>query len=262
MDTAISFLTPFAAFVAAEEIHASGVISVVVAGLLLGHKAPIIQTAQSRITERITWRTVAFVLENTVFLLIGLQLDWILAGRPRVEPAQRPHRARLPRDPADRRRRTPRLHAGHRLPPAARPHPGVVELPHRLGRDARRRHARRGVRDPRGRTPPRGAAPRRVHRRGRHPARAGPDAAADDPAARRARPRPGRGRPRPRRPAPAGRGRRLRAPRRAGVRRPPRGGRSGAGPRRPAHLRGVGAAGHHRRRGDARRSSTPGSGAR
>lgn len=78
MDTAISFLTPFAAFVAAEEVHASGVISVVVAGLFLGHKAPIIQTAQSRITERITWRTVAFVLENAVFLLIGLQLDWIL----------------------------------------------------------------------------------------------------------------------------------------------------------------------------------------
>ncbi len=78
LDTGISFLTPFAAFVAAEEIHASGVISVVVAGLLLGHNAPIIQTAQSRITERITWRTVAFILENTVFLLIGLQLDWIL----------------------------------------------------------------------------------------------------------------------------------------------------------------------------------------
>lgn len=79
LDTATSFLTPFAAFVAAEEAHASGVISVVVAGLLLGHQAPIVQTAQSRVTERITWRTVAFVLENTVFLLIGLQLDWILA---------------------------------------------------------------------------------------------------------------------------------------------------------------------------------------
>ena len=92
MDTAISFLTPFAAFVAAEEIHASGVISVVVAGLLLGHKAPIIQTAQSRITERITWRTVAFVLENTVFLLIGLQLDWILEDVTRVDPVGRPHR--------------------------------------------------------------------------------------------------------------------------------------------------------------------------
>jgi Na+/H+ antiporter len=78
MDTGISFLTPFASYVAAEEIHASGVIAVVVAGLLLGHKAPVIQTAQSRITERITWGTVAFMLENTVFLLIGLQLDWIL----------------------------------------------------------------------------------------------------------------------------------------------------------------------------------------
>ena len=45
LDTAISFVVPFAAYIAAEEIHASGVIAVVVAGLLLGHKAPILQTA-------------------------------------------------------------------------------------------------------------------------------------------------------------------------------------------------------------------------
>ncbi len=81
MDTAISLTVPFAAYVAAEHepIHGSGVIAVVVAGLLLGHKAPILQTAQSRIAERINWRTVAFVLENTVFLLIGLQAEWLLA---------------------------------------------------------------------------------------------------------------------------------------------------------------------------------------
>ncbi len=78
LDTAFSFVIPFAAYLAAEQIHASGVIAVVVAGLLLGHKAPIIQTAQSRITERITWRTVAFMLENAVFLLIGLQARWIV----------------------------------------------------------------------------------------------------------------------------------------------------------------------------------------
>ena len=36
------------------------------------------QTAQSRIAERTNWRTIAFVLENTVFLLIGLQAGWIL----------------------------------------------------------------------------------------------------------------------------------------------------------------------------------------
>ena len=78
MDTAISLMVPFAAYIAAEKIHGSGVIAVVVAGLLLGHKAPILQTAQSRIAERMNWRTIAFVLENTVFLLIGLQAEWLL----------------------------------------------------------------------------------------------------------------------------------------------------------------------------------------
>ncbi len=80
MDTAISLVTPFGAYLLAEELQSSGVISVVVAGLLLGHKAPIIQTAQSRIAERINWRTIAFLLENTVFLLIGLQARWIFEG--------------------------------------------------------------------------------------------------------------------------------------------------------------------------------------
>jgi monovalent cation/hydrogen antiporter len=78
LDTAISLVTPYAAYIVAEELHASGVLAVVIAGLLLGHKAPILQTAQSRIAEKTNWRTIAFVLENTVFLLIGLQARWIL----------------------------------------------------------------------------------------------------------------------------------------------------------------------------------------
>jgi monovalent cation/hydrogen antiporter len=80
LDGAMSLVVPFAAFVAAEEVHASGVIAVVVAGLILGHKAPVVQTAQSRIAERLNWRMVAFLLENTVFLLIGLQAWWIVEG--------------------------------------------------------------------------------------------------------------------------------------------------------------------------------------
>jgi len=79
LDTAISFIVPFATFIVSEKLHSSGVVSVVVAGLLLGHKAPILQTAQSRIAERMNWRTIAFFLENTVFMLIGLQADWILS---------------------------------------------------------------------------------------------------------------------------------------------------------------------------------------
>lgn len=73
LDTAVSFVTPFTAYLIAEEIGASGVIAVVVAGILLGHKAPIIQTARSRLNETLNWRTISFLLENAVFLLIGLQ---------------------------------------------------------------------------------------------------------------------------------------------------------------------------------------------
>lgn len=80
IDTGLSFVVPFLAYLAAEEIHASGVISVVVAGLLIGHKAPVVQTSGSRITERVTWSTVAFLLEHAVFLLIGMQVVSIITG--------------------------------------------------------------------------------------------------------------------------------------------------------------------------------------
>ncbi|MDX6299172.1 MAG: monovalent cation/hydrogen antiporter [Nocardioidaceae bacterium] len=79
IDTSLSLVTPFVAYVAAEEIHGSGVLAVVVAGLLLGHRAPVLQTAGSRIAERLNWRTISFLLENSVFLLIGLQARSIIA---------------------------------------------------------------------------------------------------------------------------------------------------------------------------------------
>ena len=82
LDTTLSLTAPFIAYIAAENhyVHASGVLAVVVTGLLLGHKAPIIQSAKSRMSERTNWRTFQFLLENTVFLLIGLQTRWILDG--------------------------------------------------------------------------------------------------------------------------------------------------------------------------------------
>ncbi len=78
LDTLLSFIAPWVAFLPAEAIHSSGVLSVVVAGLILGHKAPVLQSARSRITETVNWTTVQFLLENAVFLLIGLQLRWIV----------------------------------------------------------------------------------------------------------------------------------------------------------------------------------------
>lgn len=78
-DTALSFAVPFAAYAPAEHVHASGVLAVVTAGLLLAHKAPVLQSAPSRLSERINWASITFLLENAVFLLIGLQL-WSIVG--------------------------------------------------------------------------------------------------------------------------------------------------------------------------------------
>jgi CPA1 family monovalent cation:H+ antiporter len=80
LDTTLSFVAPWVAFIPAEAIHASGVLAVVVTGLLLGHKSPKLQTAASRIAENTNWRTIAFLLENAVFLLIGLELRTVIEG--------------------------------------------------------------------------------------------------------------------------------------------------------------------------------------
>ncbi|KJK10278.1 sodium:proton antiporter [Terrabacter sp. 28] len=77
-DTVLSFMAPFAAYVPAEEVHASGVIAVVTAGLILGHKSPTTQSGASRLSERINWGSIQFLLENAVFLLIGLQVFYVL----------------------------------------------------------------------------------------------------------------------------------------------------------------------------------------
>jgi len=76
-DTALSFIAPWLAYLPAEVFHASGILAVVICGILLGHKAPVIQSAQSRMAERLNWTTIQYLLENAVFLVIGLQVHLI-----------------------------------------------------------------------------------------------------------------------------------------------------------------------------------------
>ncbi|MFT3886799.1 MAG: cation:proton antiporter [Arachnia sp.] len=74
LTTSVSFIVPFAAFIPAEELHASGVLSVVVAGLITGAMSAKRFSAHDRITERTNWRTIQLLLESGVFLLMGFQL--------------------------------------------------------------------------------------------------------------------------------------------------------------------------------------------
>jgi len=78
LTTAISFVVPFLAYIPAEELHASGVLAVVVAGLVTGHFGVRKFTAQDRIAERMNWRTIQLLLENGVFLLMGFELTAIV----------------------------------------------------------------------------------------------------------------------------------------------------------------------------------------
>ena len=82
LDTTLSFAAPFVAFLPAEELHSSGR-----ARRGRHRAAPRAQGAgaadgRSRIAENINWRTVQFLLENTVFLLIGLQCAAIVDDVP------------------------------------------------------------------------------------------------------------------------------------------------------------------------------------
>lgn len=79
LDTALSVVVPFAAFAPTEALHGSGVLAVVITGLYTGHAAPRQFSAQARISDQINWRTIQFLLENGVFLLIGLELRTLIA---------------------------------------------------------------------------------------------------------------------------------------------------------------------------------------
>ena len=78
LDTAISIVVPFVAFIPAEELGASGVLAVVVAGLYTGHRSGSAFSAQARINDSVNWHTIQFLLENGVFLLMGLEIRYLV----------------------------------------------------------------------------------------------------------------------------------------------------------------------------------------
>lgn len=75
---AVSLGTPFVCYLAGEELHVSGVLAVVVAGLIAGHRAPRTETSSGRLQVNAVWRLINFLLEGLVFLLIGQQVPGVV----------------------------------------------------------------------------------------------------------------------------------------------------------------------------------------
>lgn len=78
IEITLSLLTPFAAYLAAEKIGLSGILSVVACGLYIGWHLPRITSSNSRTLGYAVWSVINFLLNNMVFLLIGLQLPGML----------------------------------------------------------------------------------------------------------------------------------------------------------------------------------------
>ncbi|MFC7961017.1 Na+/H+ antiporter [Rhodococcus sp. NPDC003994] len=77
LETVLGIIVPFAAYLAAEQVHSSGVLAVVTAGFVLG-SARSSDAIPTRIQERHVWRTLDLVLETFVFAYMGLQLKFVV----------------------------------------------------------------------------------------------------------------------------------------------------------------------------------------
>jgi CPA1 family monovalent cation:H+ antiporter len=78
VEITISLLTPYAAFLPADRLGASGVIATVAAGLYLGQRGSRIMGADARLTGRAVWDIVTFLLNGFVFVVMGLEVPHLL----------------------------------------------------------------------------------------------------------------------------------------------------------------------------------------
>lgn len=82
IDTAITLITPYLMYIIAENFHFSGVLAVVSGGLFISARSSEIFTYETRIQAQGVWDTLTFILNGAVFILIGLQLPYIIANIP------------------------------------------------------------------------------------------------------------------------------------------------------------------------------------
>lgn len=80
IEVVISLIVPYAAYLAGEELRASGVLAVVACGLYLSRRSVQFFSPQTRIQVGASWNALNFMLNGLIFVLIGLQLPYVLAG--------------------------------------------------------------------------------------------------------------------------------------------------------------------------------------
>ena len=78
LENGITIVLAWGSFIVAEQYHASGVIAVVVAGLIIGNYGTKLAMSESTInTINTFWESIDFIVNSIVFLLIGFELQAI-----------------------------------------------------------------------------------------------------------------------------------------------------------------------------------------
>ncbi|WP_419806148.1 Na+/H+ antiporter [Terriglobus sp.] len=88
VEIAITIITPYTCYLAGESIHASGVIAVVAAGLLMSRQSARFFSANTRLQAYSVWEALEFLLNGLVFILLGLQLPAVMQGLGRYSHLQ------------------------------------------------------------------------------------------------------------------------------------------------------------------------------
>ena len=78
IEIVISILVPYAAYLISDRAHASGVIAVIACGMYMSRKSPEYMSPQVRLQMTAVWDALTFVLNGIVFVLIGLQLPYVM----------------------------------------------------------------------------------------------------------------------------------------------------------------------------------------
>ena len=77
----LSLLTPYVSYLVADQFcGVSGVLSVVTTGLYIGWRSPEVINASIRLQIQAVWEFIIYLLNGMVFVLIGLQLPYILSS--------------------------------------------------------------------------------------------------------------------------------------------------------------------------------------
>jgi CPA1 family monovalent cation:H+ antiporter len=80
VELVMSLVVPYAAYLAGERAKASGVLAVVACGIYMSRKSTQFFSPAVRLQVLGAWEALVFILNGLVFVLIGLQLPYVLAG--------------------------------------------------------------------------------------------------------------------------------------------------------------------------------------